>query len=578
MKKVLLSLLVALLAVSSVFAGGSSETVPAGQSGAAAETVFAGGWPYSTVPTGHFNMFVSNAIELKFWREIHQLPLATYDASTGEYNPMLAQSWEISDDGTVYTVHLRDDAKWLSGDSFTSKDVWTTFMIYRLVGNPVWNYIDGMNIVDDYTIEFTISNPTTMLHRYILRKPVVDYLTYGSFADKADEIFSAGLGTDSAEYNELVSQFNTFRPDFVNATGPYYLDPDLVSQSYVEMPKNPNSFLADTVQFDKLIIYNGDVPDLTPLVLNKQVDYLTHQFPSSSIETFKALGYKTIQIQGMDGIALYFNCALEPLDSTAVRQAISYVIDRERVGQLALPGVTRGTKYVSGLGDSMTETWVDTSLLDNYNVDYDKAAALLEGEGLYKKDGQWYLPDGKQFTLQVQCPASWSDASAAASEIAQQLTNFGIKTTFIGIEESQRQTNINEGNFQLALSFFGTAQPHPMFAFETPLLMSNVNASHGLGYSMIQETEDYGTLDLEELIYESTEGWDEEAQKESIEKLVVTLNKTVPYLPLYTKWSQNLSSDGLRTQWTGDEGLYLNSPGDDSFTVIKLLSGDIRPL
>lgn len=578
MKKVLLSLLVALLAVSSVFAGGSSEAASAGQSGAAAETVFAGGWPYSTVPTGHFNMFVSNAIELKFWREVHQLPLATYDASTGEYNPMLAQSWEISDDGTVYTVHLRDDAKWLSGDNFTSKDVWTTFMIYRLVGNPVWNYIDGMNIVDDYTIEFTISNPTTMLHRYILRKPVVDYLTYGSFADKADEIFSAGLGTDSAEYNELVSQFNTFRPDFVNATGPYYLDPDLVSQSYVEMPKNPNSFLADTVQFDKLIIYNGDVPDLTPLVLNKQVDYLTHQFPSSSIETFKALGYKTIQIQGMDGIALYFNCALEPLDSTAVRQAISYVIDRERIGQLALPGVTRGTKYVSGLGDSMTETWVDTSLLDNYDVDYDKAAALLEGEGLYKKDGQWYLPDGKQFTLQVQCPASWSDASAAASEIAQQLTNFGIKTTFIGIEESQRQTNINEGNFQLALSFFGTAQPHPMFAFETPLLMSNVNASHGLGYSMIQETEDYGTVNLEGLIYESTEGWDEEAQKESIEKLVVTLNKTVPYLPLYTKWSQNLSSDGLRTQWTGDEGLYLNSPGDDSFTVIKLLSGDIKPL
>ena len=578
MKKVLLSLLVALLAVSSVFAGGSSEAASAGQSGAAAETVFAGGWPYSTVPTGHFNMFVSNAIELKFWREIHQLPLATYDASTGEYNPMLAQSWEISDDGTVYTVHLRDDAKWLSGDDFTSKDVWTTFMIYRLVGNPVWNYISGMNIVDDYTIEFSISNPTTMLHRYILRKPVVDYLTYGSFADKADEIFSAGLGTDSAEYNELVSQFNTFRPDFVNATGPYYLDPDLVSQSYVEMPKNPNSFLADTVQFDKLIIYNGDVPDLTPLVLNKQVDYLTHQFPSSSIETFKALGYKTIQIQGMDGIAMYFNCAVKPLDSTAVRQAISYVIDRERVGQLALPGVTRGTEYVSGLGDSMTETWVDTSLLDNYDVDYDKAAALLEGDGLYKKDGQWYLPDGKQFTLQVQCPASWSDASAAASEIAQQLTNFGIRTTFIGIEESQRQTNINEGNFQLALSFFGTAQPHPMFAFETPLLMSNVNASHGLGYSMIQETEDYGTVNLEDLIYESTEGWDEEAQKESIEKLVVTLNKTVPYLPLYTKWSQNLSSDGLRTQWTGDEGLYLNSPGDDSFTVIKLLSGDIKPL
>ena len=575
MRKAIVSILLVLMVLSAVFAGGAGESTAGA---AAGQSVFAGGWPYSTVPTGHFNMFVSNAIELKYWREIHQLPLATYDASTGEYNPMLATDWQISDDGSVYTVHLRDNVKWLSGDDFTAKDVWTTFMIYRLVGNPVWNYISGVKAVDDLTVEFTIFNPTTMLHRYILRKPIVDYKTYGSYADRADDIFSSGLGTDSAEYSALVSEFNTFRPDYVNATGPYYLDPALVSQSYVELPKNPNSFLADTVQFDKIIVYNGDVPDLTPLVLNRQIDYLTHQFPASSIETFKGLGYQTIQIQGMDGIALYFNCALEPLDSTAVRQAISYVIDRERIGQLALPGVTRGTEYVSGLGDSMTETWVDTSLLDNYDVDYDKAAALLEGEGLYKKDGQWYLPDGKQFTLQVQCPASWSDASAAASEIAQQLTNFGIRTTFIGIEESQRQTNINEGNFQLALSFFGTAQPHPMFAFETPLLMSNVNASHGLGYSMIQETEDYGTVNLEDLIYESTEGWDEEAQKESIEKLVVTLNKTVPYLPLYTKWSQNLSSDGLRTQWTGDEGLYLNSPGDDSFTVIKLLSVDIKPL
>lgn len=575
MRKAIVSILLVLMVLSAVFAGGAGESTAGA---AAGQSVFAGGWPYSTVPTGHFNMFVSNAIELKYWREIHQLPLATYDASTGEYNPMLATDWQISDDGSVYTVHLRDNVKWLSGDDFTAKDVWTTFMIYRLVGNPVWNYISGVKAVDDLTVEFTISNPTTMLHRYILRKPIVDYKTYGSYADRADDIFSSGLGTDSAEYSALVSEFNTFRPDYVNATGPYYLDPALVSQSYVELPKNPNSFLADTVQFDKIIVYNGDVPDLTPLVLNRQIDYLTHQFPASSIETFKGLGYQTIQIQGMDGIALYFNCAHEPLGNVAVRQAICYVIDRDRVGQLALPGVTRGTKYVSGLGDSMTEAWVDTSLLDSYAVDYDKAASLLEGEGFYRQDGQWYMPDGKQFTLELQCPASWSDASAAASEIAIQLTNFGIRTTFIGIEESQRQTNINEGNFQMALSFFGTAQPHPMFAFETPLLMSNVNASHGLGYPMVQETEDYGTVDLEQLIYSSTEGWDEEAQKESIEKLVVTLNDTVPYLPLYTKWSQNLSSNGLRTEWTGDEGVYQNSPGDDSFVVIKLLNGEIRPL
>ena len=575
MRKFFILLMIVLLSVNMVFAGGSGESsaTPSGQ-----EKVFAGGWPYSTVPTGHFNMFVSNAIELKFFRELHQLALATYNASTDEYNPLLATSWEVSEDGSSYIVHLRDDVKWLSGDAFTSKDVWTTFQIYRLVGNPVWNYIDSVDIVDDFTISFSISNPTTMIHRYILRKPSVDYLTYGEWAERTAEIFDSGLGKDSKEYSDLVAEFNMFRPNYVNATGPYYLDPAKVSQSYVEMPKNPNSFLAGNAKFDKVLVYNGDVPDLTPLVLNKQIDYLTHQFPSSSIATFEGVGYKMLQLEGMDGIALYFNCAYPPLDNVNVRKAISYVIDRDRVGQLALPGVTRGTKYVSGLGDSMTEEWVDTSLLDSYSVDYDKATALLEGEGFTKRDGQWYTPDGKRFAITLQCPATWSDAAAAASEIELQLNNFGIAVTFTGIEESQRQTNINEGNFQLALSFFGTAQPHPSFAYDVPLLMSNVNASRGLGYNMVQETERYGVVDLEEMLYQSTAGWDVEAQKECIEKLIVTLNDTVPYLPLYTKWSKNLTSDGLRTEWTGDEGIYKNSYGDDNPAIIKLIHGEILPI
>ena len=51
-------------------------------------------------------MFSANAIELKFYRELHQLPLATYVASEDAYEPMLAESWEISEDGTEFRVKL----------------------------------------------------------------------------------------------------------------------------------------------------------------------------------------------------------------------------------------------------------------------------------------------------------------------------------------------------------------------------------------------------------------------------------------------------------------------------------------
>jgi len=44
---------------------------------------------------------------------------------------------------------------------------------------------------------------------------------------------------------------------------------------------------------------------------------------------------------------------------------------------------------------------------------------------------------GKAFELTLQCPSGWADASTAATEAAQQLTAFGIKTVFQGIESTQ---------------------------------------------------------------------------------------------------------------------------------------------
>ncbi len=575
------SLLIATMAFAVACGGGKdkaetpSETPTGGE---VVEAVFAGGWPYQTVPTGHFNMFVANAINLKFYRELHQLPLATYKSSSEEYQPMLAKSWALSDDKKTFTVELRDDVNWRSGEKFTSKDVWTTFMIFKLVGEPIWNYIDGVEVISDTEIKFSVLQETTMLYRYILRNPMVDYLTYGTYADQVAELVKAGKDKTSPEWEALMNEFSNFRPELVNATGPYYLDPANVSQSVVELLKNDKSFLADTVHFDKVLVYNGDVPDLTPLVLNKEVDYLTHQFPAASVESFKGVGYTTIQLQGNDGIGLYINEAKKPLDQKEVRKALAHIIDRGRVGEFALPGVTRGAKYVSGLGDLMTENWVDTKKLVDYDVNPEKATALLEGAGLTKKDGKWFKADGSQFTLSLQAPSTWSDAATAAAEIAQQLTTFGIATTFDGIDSNSRQANIDEGNFDLALSFFGTGKPHPAFAFETALLLSNANVAKGLSYDMKQKTEVAGEVDLEQLIKEGTAGWDTEAQKEKIEKIVYTINETVPYLPIYTKWSNNISSEGLRTDWGSDKDLYLNSAGDDNFAVIKILNGELKPL
>ena len=46
---------------------------------------------------------------------------------TDEVEPLLAESWERSDDGLTWTFHLRDDVKWHDGEPFTALDVDFTF-------------------------------------------------------------------------------------------------------------------------------------------------------------------------------------------------------------------------------------------------------------------------------------------------------------------------------------------------------------------------------------------------------------------------------------------------------------------
>ena len=53
-------------------------------------------------------------------------PLVRYGKG-GEIEPALAESWEISDDGTTYTFHLRKDAKFSDGTEFNADNV-------------IWNY------------------------------------------------------------------------------------------------------------------------------------------------------------------------------------------------------------------------------------------------------------------------------------------------------------------------------------------------------------------------------------------------------------------------------------------------------
>jgi peptide/nickel transport system substrate-binding protein len=100
-----------------------------------------------------------------------------------------------------------------------------------------------------------------------------------------------------------------------------------------------------------------------------------------------------------------------------------------------------------------------------------------------------------------------------------------------------------------------------------------------MSYDTTQDTASYGKVDLEKLVAQSASGLDEEEQKATVTKLATIFNELLPIIPLWERYGNNPALDGERvTGWLlASDPIYQNSTYDDSFTVIVLMDGTLKP-
>jgi ABC-type transport system substrate-binding protein len=114
------------------------------------------------------SLYIPNTPDMNSDTAASQLydPLVQLDAE-GNIQPSLAESWEISTDGTEYTFHLRKGVTFHNGDPFTADDVIATWEYGKDPNKSKWpdryEIAKSVEKIDDYTVKVTTDGPKPLL-------------------------------------------------------------------------------------------------------------------------------------------------------------------------------------------------------------------------------------------------------------------------------------------------------------------------------------------------------------------------------------------------------------------------------
>lgn len=557
---------------------------------------YRGAYPYLPSPEGNYNAVGKplvgspNAILAGTpYTDLILLPSGMYHWDEQTWELFLADSYELDKKTNTYTVKVKSGLKWSDGSALSAKDYVTTFWCHWILNSPLWSYVDKIDAPDDTTFTLRMNQPAMVVERYLLRSNIVASSVYGEFADQAKALKEDGKAADSDEATKLNKKLIELTPKGYVASGPYNIDYKTINNTQLTMVKNASGYGADTVKFDKLLIYNGETPTVTPLVLSKDVDYATHGFPVASEKQFESIGYKILRPPTYSGPALYMNFdKVSEFKDAKVRQALNFAIDHKQNGTVALGKSGVPTKFYTGFSDNLIDTWIekpDQDKLEQYAFDQDKAAKLLEGAGWKRSGKAWKLPDGKPANYQLLYPSDYADWSAAAKDLSEQLGKFGIKITLHGVVGTQQTVDVDKGNFQLAIQSWGNStQPYPYFSFVQALLTHNYpiaknSGGKGINFPLKTTVEGFGKVDLQKLVDASGAGIDEAALKKNITKLAQIFNAALPIIPLFERHGNTPTLNGERVKQfpTNDDPITQNSLYADNEVALWILNGKLQP-
>lgn len=336
--------------------------------------------------------------------------------------PGAAESWTVSDDGTVYTFKLRKDAVWSDGSPVTAEDF--VYAFQRLVDPatgaeyasmlyPIKNAEEintgkgkpediGAKAIDATTLEVTLNAPTP----YFLEM-LTHQATYPVNKASIDK-----LGADWVKPGNLVSN------------GAYTLA-EWVPNDHIKLVKNPKFWDAATVKVD-VVNYIPTEDRSSAMKRFEAGEFDSYDdLPTEQLSDLKAKFGDQVRVGPYLGTYYYaIKTDKAPWDNVELRNAISMAIDRDFIAEKVwqnsmLPGYSMVPPGIEGYTPAEAK-FADMSQIDRE----DEAKKILEKLG--------YTPE-KPLKMEIRYNTSENHKNTAVA-IQEQLKPLGVEVTLLNTD------------------------------------------------------------------------------------------------------------------------------------------------
>lgn len=304
----------------------------------------------------------------------------------GQIQPLLAESWTVSDDGLEYDFVLKEGVTFHNGNAFTADNV--KFSLERI---PEWKANTPGNLASIDHVE--VVSPTEA--KVVLSAP--DHSALFWLAGPLGAIF------DPTEVDSLATE--------AVGTGPFSFvsyDPG------VEMVLERNDDYWGTPALVKTVelTYFADANAAANALRSDGVDALFQAEAYDQLAAFEANSEFTVTTGTTQGVVVMtMNSNAAPFDNADVRAAVMYAIDREAV----LAAATSGYGTILGGPTVPTDPYFEDKT-DVYPHDVDKAKELIASSGVTDLDVTFTVP-------------SRPYAQAIAQVVQSELAEIGITVT-----------------------------------------------------------------------------------------------------------------------------------------------------